>query len=70
MFEHYNYISNKNIYKVFIRIVKNLEKIKKLYITIEKIVIIKLINCLNSFFKTYFTILNQKTRNNNKFFNL
>lgn len=52
------------------KIIKILEKIKKLNITMEKMVIIKLINCLSNLSKIHLIILYQKTRNENIFFNL
>lgn len=48
------------------KIIKILEKIKKLDITIEEIVTIKLMNNLSNLFKIYFTILSQKIGDNNK----
>lgn len=52
------------------KIIKILEEIKELDITIEKIVTIKLINGLYSLFETYLIMLSQKARYNNKLPNL
>lgn len=52
------------------KIVKILKEIKELNITIEKIVIIKLMNDLGSLFEIYLTMLSQKTEDNNKLSNL
>lgn len=48
------------------KIVKILEEIKKLDITIEKMVTIKLINGLANLFDTNLIMLSQKARDNNK----
>lgn len=49
-----------------IKIVKILEEIKELDIYIKEMVIIKLMNGLDSLFKTYLIILSQKAKDNNK----
>lgn len=43
---------------------------KKPNINIKKMVIIKLINCLNGLFQIYIIMLFKKAKNKNKFFNL
>lgn len=65
-----NFFSSKNVNNLDVKIVNILEKIKKLDITIEKMLTIKLINSLYSFFKTYLTMLSQKDKNDNKLPNL
>lgn len=52
------------------KIVKIQKEIKELNISIEEIVTIKLMNVLDSLFKTYLIILNQKAGNDNKLPNL
>ena len=52
------------------KIVKILEKIKELDITMEEMVNIKLMNGLGSLFETYLTMLSQKARDENKLPNL
>lgn len=64
--EQTNYFSSRNISNLGIRIVKILDKIKELDITMKEIITIKLINSFSSLFNTYFTILSQKTGNENK----
>lgn len=70
VFKQINYFLGENINTPGMKIVKILKKIKKLDITIEKMVTIKLINNLSYLSKIYFIILSQNVRNNNKFFNL
>ena len=48
------------------KIVKILEEIKELDITMEEIVTIKLMNALGSLFEAYLTMLTQKARDENK----
>lgn len=48
------------------KIVKILEKFKKLDITIKEMITIKPMNDLGSLFETYLIILSQKARNDNK----
>lgn len=52
------------------KIIKILKEIRKLDITIEEIITIKLINGLDSLFEIYLTMLNQKAKNDNKITNL
>lgn len=52
------------------KIIKILEKIKKLNIAIKEMVIIKLIKSFKSLFKTYLNMLSQKARDNNKLSNV
>lgn len=52
-----NYFSSKDINNLDVKIVKILEKIKKLDITIKKMVTIKLMNNLSSLFEIYLTLL-------------
>lgn len=52
------------------KIVKIQKEIKELNISIEEIVTIKLMNVLDSLFKTYLIILNQKAGDDNKLPNL
>ena len=52
------------------KIIKILEEIKELDITMEEMVTIKLMNGLGSLFEIYLIILNQKIRDNNKLPNL
>lgn len=49
---------------------KSQKKLKKLDITIEKIITIKLMNGLDSLFKTYLIMLNQKAKDENKLYDL
>ena len=56
----------KDINSLGVKIVKILEEIKELDIIIEEMVTIKLIYGLGSSFKTYVTMLSQKTRDDNK----
>ena len=48
------------------KVVKILEEIKELDITMEEMVTIKLMNGLGSSFETYLTMLSQKARDDNK----
>ena len=65
-FEQTNYSSSKDINNLGVKVVKILEEIKELDITMEEMVTIKLMNGLGSSFETYLTMLSQKARDDNK----
>ena len=64
--EQTNYSSSKDINNLGVKIVKILEEIKELDISMEEMVTIKLMNGLGSSFETYLTMLSQKARDDNK----
>ena len=64
--EKTNYSSSKDINNLGVKIVKILEEIKELDISMEEMVTIKLMNGLGSSFETYLTMLSQKARDDNK----
>lgn len=69
-FKQTSYSSSKYINSFGVKIIKIIEEIKELDITIEEMIAIKLINDLSSLFETFLTILNQKARDNNKLLDL
>ena len=68
--EQTSYFLSKDINSLGVKIIKILEEIKELNIIMEEMITIKLISGLGSLFKTYLTMLSQKTRNDNKLSNL
>ena len=68
--EQTSYSSSKDINSLGVKIVKILEEIKELDITMEEMVTIKLMNSLGSSFETYLTMLSQKARDDNKLLDL
>ncbi len=64
--EKTNYSSSKDINNLGVKIIKIVEEINELDISIEKIVTIKLMNRLGGSFETYLTMLSQKARDDNK----